>query len=266
MSETSNEKSISCTVTDGLARLVLTQPDRGNPFDVPFCTRLRQISVDLAARGDVRAILISADGRFFSVGGDINMFLPDRSALPGIVRRTTAELNAAITCLQRMDAPLVCAVHGPAAGGAVGLVAMADFVVAGPGARFTAAFPMIGFSADSGTTLSLPARMGYVRAKHFLMLSETMSAEEAAEAGLVDILTGADTLAAEAEALAQRLAQGPTLAYGGIKRTLMTSRLQALEAALENEAQDIVRLSESDDSWEGMNAFAARRKPVFTGR
>ncbi|RJF86318.1 hypothetical protein D3874_04150 [Oleomonas cavernae] len=143
---------------------------------------------------------------------------------------------------------------------------MSDFVYGSSQAKFTSAFPMIGFCADSGSTFSLPARMGYARAKQFLMLSETLDAPAAKAAGLIDYLVEPDDLFAAAEATALKLAAGPTRAYGGIKRTMLTGRLQGLEALLEDEIQELARLSTSDDAWEGMTAFAARRPPRFTGR
>lgn len=168
-------------------------------------------------------VLVSSTGKYFSVGGDMNMFLSDRGKIPEIVRRTTADLNSAIVCLLRLDAPIICTVQGPAAGGAIGLIAMADFVFSSPRARFTPAFPMIGFSADCGTTLTLPARMGYARAKQFLLLSDTISAEDAKQSGLVDEILAEEDFLAEAERLAGRFANGPTLAYGGIKRTMASA-------------------------------------------
>jgi 2-(1,2-epoxy-1,2-dihydrophenyl)acetyl-CoA isomerase len=262
----SEPSTIRCRVENGLARVVLNQPERGNPLDAHSCRELRDIAIELGNRDDVRAVLLTAEGKYFSVGGDIRSLTADRAALPGIVRSFTADLHTAISRFQRMDAPVVTAVQGGVAGGSVSLVALSDFVYASKKASFTAAFPMIGFSADSGSTLSLPARMGYARAKRFLLLSETLSAEEALEAGLVDFLTEPDDLAAAAESMALRLAAGPTRAYGGIKRTMMSGRTQGFEAQLEDEAQALAAIAASDDSWEGLTAFFERRKPQFRGK
>ena len=258
--------SVTCTIEDGLARITLAAPERGNPLDGALCRDLRTLANVLPERDDVRAVLLASSGRFFSVGGDVKAMARDRAALPGIVREWTVDLHAAIGRLMRMRAPIVAAVHADVAGGSVSLVAAADIVVATETARFTAAFPMLGFCADSGSTVTLTQRMGLSRAKRFLMLSETLDAVAAERAGLVDIVTAADAVAAKAEAIAIGLAQGPTLAYGGIKQTMLRARTQAIEAQMEEEAQTLAGLARSDDAWEGLTAFVEKRKPRFQGR
>jgi 2-(1,2-epoxy-1,2-dihydrophenyl)acetyl-CoA isomerase len=261
----SQMQSLTCTIHDGLAEVTLNQAERGNPIDGTFAREFRDLAIDLSNRRDVRAVLMLASGRFFSVGGDIKNFITDRTALPRIIKAWTADLHSAISRLQRMNAPVVAAVHGDVAGGSVSLVAFSDIVVAAETAKFTAAFPMIGFNADSGSTLSLSARMGYARAKRFLLLSETLTARQAEAAGLVDIITDAATVQNEAREIARKLAAGPTLAYGSIKRTMLSARILGLETQMEEEAQALTANAATDDAWEGLNAFAARRKPRFVG-
>lgn len=257
--------AIECGIADGLARLTLNAPERGNPIDATLCRELRELSIELGDREDVRAVLISARGRFFSVGGDIKSFVRDRAALPGIVKSWTADLHSAIARFMRMRAPVVAAVQGNVAGGSVSLVAAADIVYAAAGVSFTAAFPMIGFSADSGSTITLSQRMGVSRAKRFLLMSETLPASDALAAGLVDFVTAPQDLMAEAERTARRFASGPTRAYEGIKQTMLHARTQGLESQLEDEAQTLAAVSRSDDSWEGLSAFLAKRPPKFSG-
>lgn len=258
--------TISCAIEDGIARVVLDNPERGNPIDGTFCREIKALATDLSERPDVRCVLISARGRMFSVGGDIKTFTKDRAALPEIIKTWTADLHSAMVRLMRMRAPVVAQVEGNVAGGAVSFVAAADIVVAAETARFTAAFPAIGFSADSGSTVTLSQRMGFSRAKRFLLLSETISGREAVEAGLVDILAEEGKVADEAEAVAKRFAAGATIALGGIKQTMLRARNQPLESQMEDEAQTLAAVSRSDDSWEGLQAFVEKRKPDFKGR
>ncbi|WP_185973699.1 enoyl-CoA hydratase/isomerase family protein [Ferrovibrio terrae] len=259
-------ESITCVVEAGLAQLTLNQPERGNPIDGTFAREFREVAVHLSNRRDVRAVLLTAKGRFFSVGGDIKAFINDRSALPDIVKAWTADLHSGLSRFQRMNAPVVTAVHGDVAGGSVSLVAFSDIVLAAETAKFTAAFPMIGFNADSGSTLSLSARMGYSRAKKFLLLAETLTAHQAEAAGLVDTVTDANSVLDQAKEIAIRLANGPTQAYGAIKRTMLSARILGLESQMEEEAQALAQISATDDAWEGLTAFAARRKPAFKGQ
>jgi 2-(1,2-epoxy-1,2-dihydrophenyl)acetyl-CoA isomerase len=259
-------ESLAWRIDDGLATITLTRSDIGNPIDGALCRDMCDLSVTLACRNDLRAILLLSEGRFFSVGGDIRSFTRDREALPAIVLRWTSDLHMALARFERMNAPIVCAIHGDIAGGAVSLAAMADVVYAARGVKINAAFSMIGFCADSGSTITLSNRMGLARAKRFLMLSETLSADAAADAGLVDFVVPVEEIGAAAEKTARQLAQGPTLAYGSIKRTIASARTEAFEAQLEHEAQALTALAASDDAWEGLTAFTERRKPKFRGR
>lgn len=259
-------ETLTCRIEGGIARVTLTQAERGNPFDGPFCKDMCDLSVELSCRDDVRAVLLTAEGRFFSVGGDIRSFLKDLSQLPRVVKSWTADVHMAITRFQRMNAPVVCAVHGDVAGGAVSLAAMSDILIAAEGVKFNAAFSMIGFCADSGSTVSLTNRMGFSRAKRFLMLSEVLDAKDALATGLVDFVVPGSELTVTADAMASKLAAGPTLAYGAIKRTILSARTEPLEAQLENEAQALAQLASTEDAREGLTAFGQRRKPEFKGR
>ncbi len=166
-------------------------------------------------RADVRAVLIDAKGRFFSVGGDLNALSRSREDLARFVSAATSDLHMGISRFARMNAPVVVAVHGLAAGGAVALAAGADFVLAAPEAKFYAAFAGIGIISDSGGSYFLPRRIGSRRAAQFYMLNETMTADEAVAAGLINKVVPADALAAEAWALATPARQGP---YPGVRR------------------------------------------------
>jgi 2-(1,2-epoxy-1,2-dihydrophenyl)acetyl-CoA isomerase len=259
-------KSIDCTVADGIARVVLNQPDRGNPIDGILARELRDLAVMLGEDDTVRAVLMSANGRMFSVGGDIKTFVKRREDLPAIVKTWTTDLHSAIARFMRMRAPVVVAVHGNVGGGSVSLVAAADIVYASRNVKFASGFAQIGFSADSGSTVTLTQRMGLSRAKRFLMLSEVLNAEEAQAAGLVDVVVGEDRLMQEAEAAAKKFAAGAPLAYAGIKQLMLRARMQGLETQMEDEAQMLAGIVRSDDAWEGVNAFVARRAPKFHGR
>src|SRR5271155_3638432 len=200
-------------VKEHVAHITMNQPERGNPFDRRFAEEFDWLATECTVRADVRAVLIDAAGRFFSVGGDLNALSKSRENLARFVSVATSDLHMGISRFARMNAPVVAAVHGMAAGGAVALVAGADFALASPNAKFYAAFAGIGIISDSGGTYFLPRRMGSRRAAQFYMLNETLSAEEAQAAGLINRVVKPEALDAEAGALARRLADGPTLAF-----------------------------------------------------
>ncbi len=253
-------------ITDGVAHITMNQPERGNPFDRRFAEEFDWLATECTVRPEVRAVLIDAAGRFFSVGGDLNALTKSREDLARFVSAATSNLHMGISRFARMNAPVVAAVHGMAAGGAVALVAGADFVLASPNAKFYAAFAGIGIISDSGGSYYLPRRMGSRRAAQFFMLNETLTADEAASAGLINRVVASETLADEAFALAKRLAEGPTLAYGEAKNLLLSSPIESLEAQLENEARAMARVAATDDAWNAMRAVLAKQKPNFRGR
>jgi len=253
-------------VAEGLARLTFTQAERGNPIDGPFCAEFGAMADELSSRSDVRAVLLRAEGKAFSFGGDIGAFVADLDDLPRLIKRWTSGLHTGIARMQRMNAPIVCAVQGICAGGMAALVSGSDIVVASTAARFVAAYPGIGFSCDASASVMLSRRMGLARARRFLIMNETLGADAALAAGLADEVVAPEALDARAEAIAVQLAAGPTLAFGEIRRLMLSVEDQPLEAQLELEAQALSRMAATADAREGLIAFAAKRKPQFTGR
>lgn len=258
-------KTMRCSVEDGLVHVLFTQGDRGNPIDGDFCEDFFNLGVALAADPAVRAILFTAEGKAFSFGGDIGLFVSELDMLPARVLEWTGKLHSGIARLQRGNAPLVCAIHGVCAGGMVGLMAGCDVVLASPAAHFVAAYPRIGFSCDAGASVMLTRRMGFGRARRFLVTNETLPAEVALGAGLIDELATPEALADRALEVARGLANGPTQALGEIRRLLLSAEDQALEAQLELEGQALSRIACSRDAREGLSAFKDGRPPSFLG-
>jgi 2-(1,2-epoxy-1,2-dihydrophenyl)acetyl-CoA isomerase len=257
---------LSVDIADGIARLTLNDSVRGNPIDGPFCRSLCEAAIQLSENPAIRCVLVSAEGKAFSYGGDITAFVSDLDGLPLNIKRWTATLHSAIVRLQRMNAPVVSAVHGVCAGGMSGLVAGSDIVIAADNARFTAAYTGIGFSCDAGSSIMYSRRMGLGRARKFLLLNETLTASQALCAGLVDEVVAADQLHARAMDVASQLALGPLLAIGEMRRLFLSVQDSSLESQLEFEAQALARIASSEDARAGVTAFAAKRKPVFKGR
>jgi len=249
----------------GVARLVLTQAERGNPINGDFCQDFLDIANAISEDRSIRAVLLLSEGKNFSFGGDIASFTGELDRLPTMIKRWTSTLHAGIARFARMDAPVIAAVQGVSAGGINGLVAGADYVVAAPNARFVAAYTGIAFCADAGTSIMLSRRMGIARAKRFLLMNELLDSETALGVGLVDEVAGADDYVARAEAVARQLAEGPTRAYGEIRRLFLSVEDQPLETQLELEAQALARCAGTADAREGIVAFAEKRKSVFAG-
>src|SRR6202008_2890247 len=255
-----------CTIDDGLAHVVLNQPERGNPIDGEFCREFGLCIAELSERSDVRAVLLSARGRLFSVGGDLMSLVKREEALPRTIKAWTADLHAAIARMVRMRAPVVAAVHGNVAGGSVSLMAAADLVVIAESARISSAFAKIGFSPDSGSTTTVTRRIGVAHALRVCRFGETLDAKIALSLGLVDFVVPDGAVHNEAERIARELAAGPTEAYGAIKRLFSETHERSLESQLEEEARTLAAISRTEDAREGVKAFVEKRKPVFAGK
>ena len=250
----------------GLAIVNLAQPERGNPFDGPFTKDAKTVFSDLWNAKDLRAVLLRADGANFSFGGDLKSFAPARHDLGPLVREWTADLHMGLQRAWALPVPIVCAVQGYAMGGGVAMLAGCDIVLAAESAKFGSAFAQLGFSCDSGSSVTLTARMGPARARRFVLLAEVLSAGEALAAGLADRVVPDASLQDEALTLARKLAAGPTLAYGETKRLFLKAGSAQMQAQLEDEALTLARVSTSADAQEGVAAMLEKRKPVFQGR
>ena len=253
-------------VAEGLARLTFADVARGNPIDGPLCSALCEAAIEISGNPSIRCVLIAAEGKAFSYGGDVGAFVSDLDSLPLNIKRWTTTLHSSIARFQRMDAPTVAAVQGVCAGGMSAFIAGCDLVVASEDARFVAAYAGIGFSCDAGSSIMYSRRMGLARARKFLLMNETLSAAEANAIGLVDEVVAGNQLVERAEAIASKLAAGPTRAFGEIRRLLLSAKDQPLETQLELEAQALARIASTSDARNALMAFAEKRKPVFTGR
>jgi 2-(1,2-epoxy-1,2-dihydrophenyl)acetyl-CoA isomerase len=253
-------------IADGIARLTFTDTARGNPIDATFCAEISEAAIQISEDPRVRCLLIAAEGKVFSFGGDISAFVDDLDSLPANIKRWTSGIHSAISRLQRMDAPIVSAVHSVCAGGMSAFVAGSDIVIAADDTRFVAAFAGIGFSNDTGSSIMYSRRMGTARTRKFLLMNETLDAQSALDVGLVDEVVPTSALTARAEAVAKQLAAGPTRAFGEMRRLLTSVEDQPLETQLELEAQALARSAATVDAREGLTAFSQKRKPLFVGR
>ncbi|WP_181779474.1 enoyl-CoA hydratase/isomerase family protein [Pseudonocardia pini] len=257
---------VSLDIADGIAHVTLTEPDRGNPFDLDFCLALSRVATECDENTAVRAVLITAQGRYFTVGADLKTMTRDREALPRFIKDATVGLHSAISRFARMRSPVVLAAHSLVVGGGVALSAAADFCVAARSARFYAAYTGIGLLCDGGGSTFLPRRIGVRRTAEFLMRNQTWTADQALANGLVTEVVEDEALPAAALALATELAAGPTASFGEIKNLLLSTWEQPIEAQMELEARAMARVCRTDDAWTGVTEVAARRKPEFRGQ
>jgi 2-(1,2-epoxy-1,2-dihydrophenyl)acetyl-CoA isomerase len=260
-------RTVSLAVADGVATLRLNRPEHGNAINPDMAADLLEAATLIAENSAVHAVLIAGNGPNFTVGGDLAVFAGTaREELPDRLRRMIDSYHLAIERLTSIDAPVVAAVRGGAGGGGLGLMYAADIVVAADDARFALGYGALGLTADGGNTWFLPRMVGMRRAQELFLLNRRLTAEEALQFGLVSRLVASDAVEAEATALAAKLAAGPTLAYGAVRRMLRQSGETGLSDQLDAEKESIIAAARSDDAAEGIAAFMAKRRPQFHGR
>ncbi|MFC4620993.1 enoyl-CoA hydratase/isomerase family protein [Comamonas nitrativorans] len=250
------------TQADGIATLQFNRPEALNALDAPTAQALLTAVQAIAADRSVRAVLLKGAGRAFVAGGD----LATLQANPVQGARDLLEpLNAALELLHGLDAPVIAQVHGAAAGAGLSLMLMCDFVLAAEGTKFNLAYINLGTSCDVGASWALPRLVGLRQALEIALLGESFNADEALRLGLINRVLPAAELEAAAHAFAQRIASGPTVAYGQMRRLLRDSLTRDLPAQLQAEAQAFLACAQTSDFREGVAAFFAKRPAQFTG-
>jgi len=250
---------------DGVGRITINRPDEANPLDVPMLKTLFDIAIECDEDPEIRAILLTGSGDFFSSGGDLKFFQKYSDRAAQLLKEGTTYLHTAQARFARMDAPMVVAINGIAAGGGASLALSGDIVLAAESASFTMAYTAAGLSPDGGSTHFLPRLVGLRRAQELFLTNRHFSAQEACDWGLVTRVVPDVKLMEEAEALVQKFAKGPSAAFGSVKRLLASSFNTAIETQLEMETRDIAVNMPSHDGLEGINAFVEKRRPNFTG-
>jgi 2-(1,2-epoxy-1,2-dihydrophenyl)acetyl-CoA isomerase len=247
-------------------RIELNRPDRMNAWDKQLGIDLLA-AVELAAGDDgVRAVTITGAGRAFSSGADLRAgFDTTPEGHPDVGTALRERYHPIITGVRRMPKPVLAAVNGPAVGIGCSLALACDLVLAAESAYFLLAFVNIGLAPDGGSSVFVPARAGAGRAAEMALLGERVPAATGSAWGLVDRLVPDDSFGAEVDALAERLATGPTRAYAAAKQQINARVYAGLDAQLELEASLQQQMAGSTDFGEGVLAFLEKRAARFTG-
>jgi 2-(1,2-epoxy-1,2-dihydrophenyl)acetyl-CoA isomerase len=252
--------------TGGVGRLTLNRPETLNAWTGQFGGEMKQVIEGEAADDSVRAVLVTGAGRGFSSGADLKAgFEPADDGMPDIKTELHDLYHPVITGVRRLPKPVVAAVNGPAVGIGCSLALACDLIMAGESAYFGLAFVNIGLMPDGGSTAFVPPAVGRARAFQMALLGERVSSEQALDWGLVNWVHPDDRLMDEAEALAEKLAAGPTRSYASSKRALNQFIYGDLDAQLDLEAELQHALGRSKDFIEGAAAFVEKREPAFSG-
>lgn len=251
----------------GVATITLARPDAMNSLDVATKVALRDTVTEVAEDDAVRCVVLTGTGRAFCVGQDlkehINLLADGADAL---FRTVPEHYNPTVLALATMPKPVVAAVNGVAAGAGASLAFAADYRLVADTAGFNLAFAGIALSCDTGISWTLPRLVGRARAIELLYEPRTIRADESLGLGLATRVVPAAELPAAAHELATRLAAGPTLAYGAIRRSVEFSATHDLPESLAFEASMMAETGSTQDHRDAVASFVAKEKPVFNGR
>ena len=261
---------ITLDIQGSIATITFNRPEARNALSQEMRDGLGDFTAQVELDPNVRCVVLRGAGGNFMAGGDIKRFKA-RQHIPHEQRKAEIlkgihSLHFAIYRLRRMPKPVLACVEGAAAGAGVSLVAACDLAIASGDSFFILAYANIGLSPDGSSTYFLPRMMGMKRAMELILPPERFDAETAREYGLINRVVPSAELPTETAKLAERLANGPTVAYGRAKALMESSLNTTLETQLELEGLAIADCMVTADHEEGVNAFLEKRTPVFKGR
>jgi 2-(1,2-epoxy-1,2-dihydrophenyl)acetyl-CoA isomerase len=254
----------------GAAKIELNRPEALNAWNGQFGIDLLAAITAVAHDDGVRAVMITGAGRAFSSGADLKDLSGREERTPeghpNVHKVLTERYHPIITQIRTMPKPVLAAVNGPAVGIGLSLALASDLILAKESAYLLLAFVNIGLVPDGGSSLFVPARVGFARASEMAMLGERIAAPQALEWGLLNRVVPDEDFEAEAHALLERLATGPTRSFAGTKRQLNNWLYARMEEQLALEADVQQEMAGSTDFTEGVVAFVEKRQATFEGR
>jgi len=254
---------------DSIVTLTLNRPETLNAMNEAIMAELERRLMEIEADTTVRAVVLTGAGRAFSSGGDQKRDRHTEGQQPyfdgDLGGEVVERLNRCVLRLQRLAKPVIGSINGVAVGAGCNIALATDLRIASDTARFGEVFARVGLVPDGGGTYFLPRLVGTAKAMELILLADIIDAQEAMRIGLVNWVVPADKLPEETQKLAERLAQGPTLAYGLAKTGLYQGLTMSLEDTLNMEARNQSMAARSQDRAEGAAAFREKRQPRFIG-
>ncbi len=251
---------------NGITTLTLNRPERLNALSPAMTAGLKEALERLSGDRSVGAIVIAGAGRGWCAGGDVKT-MESRGASQSFEDRVEGlrQAHHLPLLMRRMSKVVIAMINGPVAGAGLGLALACDLRIAGKSARFGTAFARIGYSGDYGGSWSLTRLVGTAKARELYFLADVIDADQAEKLGIVNRVVADDALHAETTALARRIADGPLVALGYMKRNLFAAETEDFATVLEMEAIHQARCAFTEDHKEAVAAFNEKRRPVFKG-
>ena len=259
-------ETINFKIENEIAYIELNRPKQYNSLNQTMANDLFKVSLECDDNPKIRSVLMTGSGEdAFCAGGDVNSFYKYGNKTSSHLKEVTTTLHGAISRLSRMNAPLIIAVNGVAAGAGFSFVGFADIAIASTNATFVSAYSKIGLTPDGSSTYFLPRIIGTRRYIELVLTNRVLSANEALDWGLINKVVDFKDLKDEANNLAKKLASGPTLAFGKLKNLVNNSFLDSLEGQMEYEARMISDSAKTKDGMNGIDAFVNKKQVSFRG-
>ncbi|NDA51935.1 MAG: enoyl-CoA hydratase [Betaproteobacteria bacterium] len=268
MQKNETESPLLSAFSQGILTLTFNRPEARNALS-PEITSGLIVALEEAQRdADVRAVVITGSGRAFCAGGDVKAMATSQAQSMNLAerQRLLRQRADASRLLHEMPKPSIAVLPGAAAGAGLALALACDFRIAARSAKISTAFAKVGLSGDYGMSYFLPRIVGEAKARELLMFSPVLGADEAHALGLLHQVHDDETLQQAATSWIETLAQGPTLAYGHIKKALLASSLNGLSTQLDVESGLQVLCQSTEDHKEAAIAFVEKRAARFQGR
>ena len=259
-------ETINFKIENEIAYIELNRPKQYNSLNQTMAEDLFKVSLECDDNPKIRSVLMTGSGEdAFCAGGDVHSFHKYGNKTSSHLKEVTTTLHGAISRLSRMNAPLIVAVNGVAAGAGFSFVGFADIAIASTNATFVSAYSKIGLTPDGSSTYFLPRIIGTRRYTELILTNRVLSANEALDWGLINKVVDLKDLKDEANNLAKKLASGPTLAFGKLKNLVNNSFLDSLEGQMEYEARMISDSAKTKDGMNGIDAFVNKKQVSFEG-
>jgi 2-(1,2-epoxy-1,2-dihydrophenyl)acetyl-CoA isomerase len=254
---------LTVEIDHALAIITFNNPARANALDLAMAQAFAAAIEQVAGDKSIRALLITANGKQFCVGGDVNAFADTSRPLVDTLRGLLEPVHAALRLVSLLEIPVVCAINGAVGGGGIGLGLCGDIVLAAESMKLRGGYSAIGLTPDVGGSWFVTRRAGAARARDIFLTNRPISSAECLHMGLVDAVHPDAELASAARALGHQLAKGPAQAQARIKALISAASHHSLLQHLDAERDSMFASGETEDGHEGIRAFIEKRAPKF---